>query len=162
MTNYLFTILFTFLTPAYAFSQEVEVIKYEHLEEIIKNGDADIQVINFWATWCRPCIQEIPYFEALANKYDTQQVKVLLVSLDFVEELESKVLPFVRKRSLRSEVKLLDETDFNSIINDIDTSWSGAIPATLVINNQTGESQFYEKMFKEGELELLIEGQLEE
>lgn len=162
MTNYLFTILFTFFIPTFSFSQEVEVIKYEQLDDIFKNGESDIQVINFWATWCRPCIQEIPYFEALVDKYDKKQVNVILVSLDFVEELESKVLPFVKKRSLRSEVKLLDETDFNSIINDIDTSWSGAIPATLVINNQTGESHFYEKMFKEGELESLIEGQLNE
>jgi thiol-disulfide isomerase/thioredoxin len=144
----------------FLFAQDVEVIKYDKLEDIIKSGAADIQVVNFWATWCKPCIQEIPYFEEISEKYSHNQVKVLLVSLDFVEELNTKVMPFVKKRGLKSEVKLLDETDFNTIINEIDASWSGAIPATLVINNKSGQSYFYEKMFKEGELEFVIQDQL--
>lgn len=142
------------------FSQKVEVLKYDDLKEIINDSSADIQIINFWATWCKPCIKEIPYFEGVNSSYKNRNVKVVLVSLDFVEDLESKVVPFVRKRNLKAEIKLLDETDFDAIINDVNSSWSGAIPATLVINNKTGETEFYEKEFKEGELEEIIETQL--
>ena len=142
-------------------SQKVEVLKYEELKKVINDSSADIQIINFWATWCKPCIKEIPYFENINSSYKNQNVKVVLVSLDFVEDLENKVVPFVKRRNLKSEIKLLDETDFDAIINDIDPSWSGAIPATLVINNKTGKTEFYEKEFKEGELNEIVEAQLQ-
>lgn len=142
-------------------SQKVEVLKYEELKKVINDTSADIQIINFWATWCKPCIKELPYFENINSSYTNQNVKVVLVSLDFVEDLENKVVPFMKKRNLKSDIKLLDETDFDAIINDIDPSWSGAIPATLIINNKTGETEFYEKEFKEGELNEIVEAQLQ-
>lgn len=143
-----------------AYAQEIEIIKFNQLQEIIDDKSHDIKVINFWATWCRPCIKEIPYFENVNSIYEEDQVKVILVSFDFLEELEKSVLPFIRKRNIQSEVKLLDETDFNAFINKIDPAWSGAIPATLIVNNKSGEHSFFEKEFKKGELKALIEGYL--
>lgn len=162
MIKLLICFCFIFLSLVSAFAQKVEVIKFHELDEIISSTEADIQLINFWATWCKPCIQEIPYFEAVGKKYEGQNVKVLLVTLDFVEDLEKKVIPFVQNRALNSEVKLLDETDFNAFIDKIDPSWSGAIPATLLINNRNGKTAFYEKAFKEGELDQIIDDQLKE
>lgn len=156
----LFCFYLIFLGSISAFAQKVDVIKFHELDELISSAEADIQLINFWATWCKPCIQEIPYFEAVGKKYEDQNVKVLLVTLDFVEDLEKKVIPFVQKRALTSEVRLLDETDFNAFIDKIDPSWSGAIPATLLINNLNGKTAFYEKAFKEGELDQIIDDQL--
>ena len=156
-----YSIVFLFLLfSLLARSQTVEVIKYEDLEKIVNEKSDDVQVINFWATWCRPCIKELPYFEAVNEAYEGKGVRVILVSFDFVEDLETKVIPFVNKREISAAVKLLDETDYNAFIDKIDPSWSGAIPATLIINHKTGERSFYEKEFAQKELFSVVEEHL--
>ena len=136
--------------------QKVEVIKFPELQEIINNKDASVKVINFWATWCKPCIEELPYFEDVHATYGEQGIEVVLVSMDFVEDLDMKVKLFVEKKQLQSTLYLLDETDYNKIIDKIDTSWSGAIPATLIVDNRKNKKDFYERQFKKGELSQII------
>ncbi len=136
---------------------EIEVIKFNQLSEMITNGKHELEVYNFWATWCKPCIAELPYFEAVNNDKDLGHVKVFLISLDFVEQLDNRVKSFVARRNLTSDIKLLDETDYNAFIDKIDPSWSGAIPATLIVDNINDKKYFYEKSFEEGELETLIQ-----
>lgn len=138
------------------FGQKVEVIKFPQLQEMISAGKPSIKVINFWATWCKPCIEELPYFEEVNRTYGGDDFEVVLVSLDFVEDLDTKVRLFVEKKGLQSKLYLLDETDFNEIINKIDTSWSGAIPATLIVDQRNKKKDFYERQFKEGELSQII------
>jgi len=132
---------------------KVETIKFSDLDDIILNSQNEYLVVNFWATWCAPCVKELPQFDKLLDQHQEKGLKVVLVSFDFVEKLETKVIPFIEKKQIKSEVVLLDETDYNSFINKIDPSWSGAIPATLMINKRTGKRVFFEKEFKEGELE---------
>lgn len=135
---------------------EPKVIKWNELEAIINKKSEKLQIINFWATWCAPCIKELPYFEAL-NRTASDKVEVTLVSLNFADELEKRVLPFIKRRKLHSQVLLLDEVDYNSWIDKVDPSWSGAIPATLIINPLNGKRKFVEKELNEGELNSLIE-----
>jgi thiol-disulfide isomerase/thioredoxin len=141
-------------------SKEIRVIKFEALNEIINNESDEIRVINFWATWCRPCIAEMPYFEALPKKINGSDIKVYLISMDFPEEVDTKVKSFVERRNITSEVLLLDETDFNAFIDKVDSRWSGAIPATLIIHPKSGKRVFLEKELHEGELEKEIESLL--
>lgn len=144
-----------------AFCQnQVRVLKYNELKELVEEDTKHHKIFNFWATWCKPCIKELPYFEKITSTYSSDEVKVYLVSLDFVENLESRVIPFTNKKAIKSEVLLLDEVDFNDIINDINPNWSGAIPATLIVNADTGKQFFYEKEFHEGELESIIKQKL--
>ncbi|WP_339785555.1 TlpA disulfide reductase family protein [uncultured Imperialibacter sp.] len=138
-------------------AQDVEVIKYPQLGAIINTKEDGIKVINFWATWCKPCVEEIGYFEAANSQFRDKGVSVILVSFDFGKDVEKKVQKFVDKNDLHSRVLLLDETDYNSFIDKVSPSWSGAIPATLIVNSKTGKKQFYEKTFKEGELSEVIE-----
>jgi thiol-disulfide isomerase/thioredoxin len=136
-----------------AFCQTAEVVKFETLKKIIEVPSGNIQVINFWATWCAPCVKELPYFEALnANKLN---VSVTLVNLDFAEKID-KVNAFINRKALKSKVLLLDEIDYNSWIDKVDKSWSGAIPATLIINPSNGKRKFVESSLQEGDLEKLI------
>lgn len=144
---------FTFLATS-AQAQEVEVIKYPDLEKIMQEEKGKIKVINFWATWCRPCIKEIPYFESLQEQFPKEELQVYLISFDNVENLEKRVKPFIEKRGIKSTVKLLDEIDYNAFIDKVDPRWSGAIPVTLVISGD--QRRFVEGEVSESELKALV------
>jgi len=145
-------IFLSFLTLE-SFAQ-TPVIKFDRLQKILSTSSNEIQVINFWATWCAPCVKELPLFEKLQAE-NTGKVKVTLISLDFADKVD-KVDAFVKRKEMKSEVLLLDEIDYNSWIDKVDERWSGAIPATIILNTKTGQRKFVGKEVKEGELEKLI------
>jgi thiol-disulfide isomerase/thioredoxin len=122
-----------------------EMIKFPELQKLMETKDT-VLVVNFWATWCKPCIAELPHFEELAKNYEGKKVKVILISLDFKREFSTKLVPYVKNKKIKSPVYLIDEPDYNSWIDKVDSRWSGAIPATLVIDEKQ-EKHFYEKEF---------------
>ena len=126
------------------------VYNFEKLEPILNFEDDKIYVINFWATWCAPCIKELPYFEQLNAEYKDNNVEVVLVSLDFPKQFESKLKPFIEKHNLKSKIIALDDVDSNKWIPKISKEWSGAIPATLIYSSKN--RQFYEQSFNFDEL----------
>jgi thiol-disulfide isomerase/thioredoxin len=137
------------------FAQAADLVPLAQLEASIAEERTRIQVINFWATWCAPCLKELPLFEKLND--DRKDVRVLLVSLDMdLDPNPDKVRNFAARKKLKSEVIILNEKDPNSWINRIEKTWSGAIPATLIINNRTGKRKFVEKELKTGDLERLL------
>jgi thiol-disulfide isomerase/thioredoxin len=119
-----------------AYSQKVKLINIDQLQERIKKGKDSTYVVNFWATWCAPCIKELPHFEKLQTEYKSEKLAVLLVSVDFKSKLNSAVIPFVKRKKIKNEVFLLDESDPQKYIDRIDPSWSGSIPATLFIKGE--------------------------
>src|ERR1043166_5834087 len=111
--------------------QNPAVYKIADLERRISSKDT-LYIVNFWATWCKPCIKELPSFDSLHVECAGKKRKVLLVSLDFREDLEKKLIPFLGNKKISAECVLLDETNGNDFINRIHKDWSGAIPATLI------------------------------
>ena len=135
--------------------QKAELVKLEKLQSEISKSSEQILVFNFWATWCAPCVKELPLFEKL-NQND-KEVKVTLVSMDFdLDPNPEKVYKFIERKKIQSRVIILDAVDPNSWINKIDKNWSGALPATLIINTKTGERRFVNNALKEGDLEKLV------
>jgi thiol-disulfide isomerase/thioredoxin len=131
--------------------ERVEIINIEGLQALIKEDNHQIHVINFWATWCKPCVKEIPQFMALSKVHP--EVSISLVSLDFIQDLETIVYPFLDKKNINLRILLIDEVDYNLWIDIVDPSWSGAIPATLILEPATGRRKFLEKEFENDELE---------
>ncbi len=133
----------------------IPIYDFESLEDgYFNKEDGSTYVINFWATWCKPCVKELPAFEKLNENYKEQGIKVVLVSLDFPEKIKTGVVPFIEKHQLQSEVVLLDDPDANTWIPKVSEAWSGAIPATLIIKD--GKKVFFEKSFTYEELETEI------
>lgn len=118
---------------------------FNSLEPLLNTDSEKIHIVNFWAMWCVPCVKELPIIEAFTkNNPDSE---ILLVSLDFPEDIETKLKPFLKKRNISSEVVLLDDPDVNTWINKIDPNWSGAIPFTIIFNNKN--RSFHERAFKD-------------
>jgi len=133
---------------------ELEVYDFEGFKKFLNKSDNKIYVINFWATWCAPCIKELPYFEKLNEQYKDENVEVILVSLDFPHLYESKLKPFIIKKELNSKVIALDDSDTNTWIPQIDETWSGSIPATFIYKNDN--KKFFEQSFNFEELEKVV------
>lgn len=134
----------------------IKVYNFDQIEPLFHpSADNDtVYIFNFWATYCAPCIKELPYFEKVNEMYADKKVKVMLISLDFKSQIESRVIPFLKRKDIKSEVVVLSDPDANSWIDKVSPSWSGAIPATLVVKGEKRE--FYEKEFSYEELQSVI------
>lgn len=129
----------------------IKSFDFDRLEPYLNQKNDTLYVINFWATWCVPCIEELPHFEKLNQKYKNGKFKMILVSLDFPKMVENRLIPFIQKKKLQAEVVLLNDPDANRWIEKIAKEWTGAIPATIFYKND--KRAFYEKSFTEEELE---------
>ena len=140
-------------TANIAFAQNIKKVKVEELADYIAKSDRPL-VVNFWATWCAPCIAEIPYFQEEVKKYAGQKAELLLVSLDFVDAYPVKLSSFIKKNKYEASFFWLDETNADHFCPVIDKKWSGSIPSTLFINNKTGYRKFYERQLTHPQLAL--------
>jgi thiol-disulfide isomerase/thioredoxin len=139
-----FLLLFLIASQS-AFSQKVSVIKISDLEKRITNTSDTTYIVNFWATWCAPCVKELPDFDSITKTHGSEKIKILLISMDFKEDMDTKVMPFHRKKKIRSEVYLLDEVNGNHFIPKVSEKWTGALPATLIVNNAKKYRELYER-----------------
>lgn len=130
--------------------QVVKLINSDGLSSLAWKSTDTTFVINFWATWCSPCVKEIEFFEDLHAKRGDQKLKVILVSLDFPNQVEKRVIPFLEQKEITAPVMLMTDLDYNAWIEKIDKSWSGAIPATLIYNKK--KRVFLEKELTQEEL----------
>jgi thiol-disulfide isomerase/thioredoxin len=123
----------------------VQFKTYEDLEGLLKNENPDkIKIINFWATWCKPCVRELSLFELYSQK-NKQYAEVYLISLDRFDDI-NKLAEFLGRREITTHVGMLLDKNYNEWIGKVDANWSGAIPATLIISN--GQKYFFEQEFE--------------
>jgi thiol-disulfide isomerase/thioredoxin len=140
-------------------AQKIEKWKITDVANLIEKSDS-VLVINFWATFCVPCIEEIPDLIKFTNLHKKDKVKLYLVSLDLLEYYPNKIKKFVVKKKFNSNIAWLNETNADYFCPIVSAQWSGAIPATLIVNKKKGYKQFYEKKLSASEIKSAIEAAL--
>lgn len=124
-------------------NKSIEVIDtFEDLQAIIDAHNDHLIILNFWATTCPPCIQEMPHFNALMNSVESNKMKILLISLDKAKDLDKRVYPFVTKHLIQPEVMILEDDNYSAWTGKIDESWYGALPATLLMKGDQKKFKF--------------------
>jgi thiol-disulfide isomerase/thioredoxin len=154
MKNILFIASFLLLAST-AFNQTIRKVKVTEVEEYVKNSDHPI-VLNCWATWCAPCVEEIPYFMETVKKYSDQKVELLLVSLDFATSYPGKIQDLIKKKKFDATFFWLNETNADYFCPKIDPKWDGTLPSTLFVNPQTGYRQFFGRPMTDRQVELEV------
>ena len=142
-------LLVSFLICCTSNAEQLEVYDFDGIEQYLKQSGDKVYVVNFWATWCAPCVKELPFFEQIQQDFK-ENVEVILISLDFPSQYKSKLIPFLEEKQLTSKVIVLDDADMNSWILKINSEWDGAIPVTLIYNKE--QRQFYPQSFTYDEL----------
>jgi thiol-disulfide isomerase/thioredoxin len=142
-------------TPVIA--QEIAEIETAELEKILNDKSDKIKVINFWATWCGPCVTEIPDFIDVAESYSEDEVSFLFVSLDFPSEVETKLIPFIKEYNIKENVGLITELEYSLWMDLVDPEWKGNLPATLIFNNAKNQRVFLPHVLEKEELVSHIE-----
>ena len=145
----LFPLIFVF---SLAQSQSFKKVNFDEVEFILNTENDTTYLINFWATWCKPCIEEMPYFEELTSIYTGNKFKVILISLDFKSDVETRLKPFLIKKKLISKVWWLDEPNQNKFIEKVEQEWYGEIPFTLIKNGKLQKRYWKAGKFEKQEL----------
>ncbi|MBC8005327.1 MAG: redoxin domain-containing protein [Verrucomicrobia bacterium] len=159
MARAAFILVFFLLTEQMLLAQAlhvkgIRVVSFKELEPLLHLKSDTVYLVNFWATWCAPCVKELPAIQAVEKKYADKKFKVLLVSLDMPSQLNSRLIPFIRTNKITSAVVLLDDPDQNSWIDKVDKNWSGEIPYTLIYGNKFRDS--YTQAFSYQTLDSII------
>jgi thiol-disulfide isomerase/thioredoxin len=153
-----FAVIVVLIVTTTISAQEIKKIKITDLEKTIAEAKTPL-IVNFWATFCVPCIEEIPYFQQEVKNHAADNVQLILVSLDLSDDY-SKIAPFAKRRKFTAPIVWLDETNADYFCPRVDPQWSGAIPSSLFINNTTGYRKFYEEQLSHEKLKEAIAAML--
>ncbi|MEO6000678.1 MAG: TlpA disulfide reductase family protein [Chitinophagaceae bacterium] len=132
--------------------QGIKKMSIGELEKYIRDSEKPL-VVNFWATFCAPCVHEIPYFKSTINEKFNGMVDLILVSLDPPDYFPAKISSFASQKNFSIPLVWLNETNADYFCPRIDLKWSGSIPATLMVNNKKNYRKFYEQQLTPLQLE---------
>lgn len=152
--KYFFPLLFILFAHT-AGAQNIPAYSAEKLMQRLRNKDTTY-IVNFWATWCGPCVKELPQFDKLQRMYAGKPVKVIMASFDFKESYPDKLATYIKRKNLLPEVVWWSETNANEFIPKIDNNWSGGLPATMVVNAGSKYQRFIERPVTAEEIAAMV------
>ena len=138
--------LFFFSAFNFLLAQDISVEKLtgSELEKIISSRDGKILLINIWATWCIPCREEFPDLVKLRNETDEKEIDIIGISADYPDEIESKIIPFLREQKVNFKNYVNAFDDPNELIDFLNPDWNGALPATFIFDEAGNQKVFLE------------------
>lgn len=136
----------------------IQVMKYENLVEYLEKSTSTYAVVNFWATWCVPCVKELPYFFEIKNDSKYKDVEWIFVTLDNRKVIDSHVKEFLKKNKYTQATHILldDVGREQKWIDVINPKWEGSIPASAFYMNGL-QKDFHEGIFNKEELVQFVE-----
>ena len=155
VTIILFGLFLFFASLKVFYGQNIKAYEsFDAYAHLLNKKNDTTYVINFWATWCAPCVKEMPAFVKLQETYEDQKLKIILTSMDFGRNVDQRVNAFIEKHNISSKVVILDDPDSNSWIGKVNPKWTGGIPATLIYNKK--KRLFFEREFSFQEINDII------
>ncbi|MBE2219162.1 MAG: TlpA family protein disulfide reductase [Ignavibacteria bacterium] len=156
----IFSVLFFAIVCYYgtAYSQDVTMITTpEEMKAVIEANKGSVILVNFWATWCPPCVKEFPDIMKLNKEYSDKGLKLIFVSLDDASETESKLKPFLQKQGVDFVTYQGIFPKPEDLTDVIDKSWGGEIPVTYFYDKEGKKSASFSgsKKYEEFEKEVL-------
>lgn len=149
-----FSLLLVLLCFNQSKAQKIETISAEQVQTIIKQKtDKKVVVINVWATWCGPCVEEFPDLVELAEKY-SKEIEVMFISADFLEDID-RVKEFLvnQKVTWPTYIKTGSESDF---IEALHPNWTGALPFSIILKKGGTEIAHWENKAEMSKFEASI------
>lgn len=143
------------LLTSLAFCQTIKKVKITEVEDYIKNSDHPL-VVNFWATWCTPCVEELPFFSETVKRYSEQKVELVMVSVDLASSYPNKIADLIKRKNFSGTFFWLNETNADYFCPKVDAKWDGAIPSTLLVNSKTGYRKFFGRPLTDRQIELEV------
>lgn len=125
--------------PKFHSSEQTDEIVVEKLDEfglqkLVSQRNGKVLFLNVWATWCIPCREEFPDLVQLSNEYKENKVEFVGLSVDYPDEISTKIIPFLRSVRANFKIYVQDFKDPAVLIQRLDANWSGAIPATFIFD----------------------------
>jgi len=112
------------------------------LDSLLRDRNGKILLLNVWATWCMPCREEFPDLVKLAKSYDANMVDIVGISADFPDEIDSKIVPFLKEQEVNFPNFVQNFEKQEDFINRLNEEWQGALPATFIYDS-SGNQQRY-------------------
>lgn len=131
------------LLANYQTSVTVKEINKDLLNNLIKNRNGKIFLVNVWATWCIPCREEFPDLVKLAYNYK-EDLEVIAISVDYKDEIETKVKPFLIQNNVQFPVYISTFKKDDELINYFNDKWNGALPGTFIYDSSGNQVNFME------------------
>jgi len=106
------------------------------IKELVREQRGQVVLLNFWATWCPPCLVEFPEIVAIEKTYRDRGLAVISVSADAPKKIDSDLLPFLETHPPDFPIYIMQTDDRNEFMRLIDPEWNGDIPATFFIDRE--------------------------
>ncbi|GIX07774.1 MAG: hypothetical protein KatS3mg115_2177 [Candidatus Poribacteria bacterium] len=135
------------------------------IQQLLEERRGKVVVLNFWATWCGPCKEEMPHFQRLVERYGDQGVTVVAVSFDDPATLESHVIPFIQQTGYPFEFFLKADTpgdQYAAFIESVDPNWPGNVPTTIIYDRAGNKRAVFYEQIDEATLEAAVRPLLNE
>jgi len=134
----------------------VQTADEQQISKIISERGGKFLLLNLWATWCAPCREEFPDLQKLHESYLEKGLEVIGLSVDYPDETESKIKPFLKKAGSTFPVFVQDVNNDEKLINMIDPEWNGAVPLTVIYDANGNKLEIIEGKKSYSEFEKIL------